>query len=373
MNKGRKQRILCVHTGGSTLRGSEYALLEILRGFNTAGRDILLLCDQDLMLQAALSAGQKARKIPSSELMIDFPDIKLDVFRLLLTNIAVWRNIKSFQPDVVYCNGGRSCQSSLFVAKLAGIPLVAHLRAPYPKRYHLLYGTPWASTVIHCSRSIKNYHESRARFRKSILVLNGIDFDSMFMISVGNPKQHVDFPTTPRNSVVIGFIGSLIPRKGGDILIDAVDLLRKADYPVCLLIGGKEQSPTYHEQVRRLNLEQYIHFIGEVTDRAQFYSHIDIHVLPSRSEAFGRTIIEAAVCGVPSVAHRVGGIPEAMCDGLFGELYSPNDPNMLARAISLIIDKGEWRVKSSKISALAEKHFGIARVVKQILAELDTV
>jgi len=62
-----------------------------------------------------------------------------------------------------------------------------------------------------------------------------------------------------------------------------------------------------------------------------------------------------------------------MCDGQFGELYTPNDPNMLARAISLIIDKGEWGVKCNRIAALAEKNFGIARVVNQILAELDTV
>jgi glycosyltransferase involved in cell wall biosynthesis len=369
----KKRQILCVHTGGNILRGSEYALLEVLRGFHMAGREILLLCDQDVMLEAAIAAGQRAHKIPSGDLMIDSPDFRFNLAAVMRANIAVWRYIKSFRADVIYCNGGRSCQTSFVVAKLAAIPLVAHLHAPYHKRYHLLYGTPWASAVIHCSRSMKEYHESRVRFRRSVLILNGVDFDSLLMTTAESAKHRVDFPPIPRETVVLGFIGSLIPRKGVDILIDAVDRLKKANRLVYLLIGGKEESAIYREHVRKLKLDKYIYFIGEVTDRAQFYSRIDINILPSHSEAFGRTVIEAAACGVPSVAHRVGGIPEAMCEGQFGELYSPNDPAILAKAISHIIDKGDWREKSSLLSDLAEKHFGISRVVKQILTVLDTV
>jgi L-malate glycosyltransferase len=371
LKTGRKQRILCIHTGGDTLRGSEYALLEVLRGFKAAGRDVLLLCDRPAMRVAARSAGEQVRAIPSGELMFDWPDMKLNLLKVLSANVSVVRHIQSFRPDIVYCNGGRSCQSSLMAARMTGVPIVVHLHAPYSRRYHLLYGTSWANAVIHCSGAIKRFHEARARFRRSILVLNGLDLDLM-MRPNNDPRLYPGYPPIPRDRTVLGFIGSLIPRKGLDILIDAVALLIQADYPVFLLIAGQETSPVYREQVRKRKLEKHVGFIGEVTDRVRFFASIDIHVLPSRSEAFGRTIIEAAACGVHSVAHHVDGIPEAMCGGRLGALYSPNDPSTLARAIAAIIDQKVRLAESAELAALAEKQFGIARVVGQLFEVFDT-
>jgi L-malate glycosyltransferase len=371
LKTGRKQRILCVHTGGDALRGSEHALLEVLRRFKAAGRDVLLLCDRPAMLAAARSAGEQVRTIPSGELMFDWPDIKLNFLKVISANVAVRRHIQSFRPDIVYCNGGRSCQSSLVAARMTGLPIVVHLHAPYPRRYHMLYGTPLANAVIHCSGAIKRFHENRAHFRRSVLVLNGVDLDLM-TLSNKDSSQPPGYPNLPDDRIVLGFIGSLIARKGLDILIDALVLLIQAGYPVFLLVAGHETSPIYREQVHKRKLEQHVGFIGEVTDRVRFFGSIDIHVLPSRSEAFGRTIIEAAACGVHSVAHRVDGIPEAMCDGRFGELYSPNDPPTLAQAIAAVIDKKAWQAKSAELATMAETKFGIGRVVGQLFEVFDT-
>lgn len=373
MSKRIKERILCVHTGGDSLRGSEHSLLEILRGLNMEGRQLLLLCDRSAMRDAAAAEGVEVCLIPSGELMIDPPEYRFSIINLLQANLAVRRQIRRFQPDVVYCNGGRSCQTAIMAARLSGIPIAVHLRAPYYKRYHLLYGTTRADAVIHCSRSMQLFHETRGRFRRSVLVLNGIDIDRLESES-GKPGEKTAFPLKPEGTVTLGFLGSLIHRKGVDILISAVDRLHSSGNDVQLLIAGDgAQAGEYRAQVKRLGLEEQVHFIGEITNRAEFYRHIDIHVLPSRGEAFGRTVVEAAAVGVPSVAHRVEGIPEAMCDGLFGELYSPDDSATLAEAIRKIINSGTWPEKSTEIQTLARERFGLQRVVREVLEVLDTI
>jgi hypothetical protein len=355
------------------LRGSEYALLEVLQGIANTDRQVMLLCDRAVMRRAAEAAGLEAFQIHSGELMFDPPAVKFSVLGLLAANLKVLRWIKAFKPDIVYCNGGRSSQSALPAARRAGLPLVVHLHAPYPKRYHIFYATPLASGVIHVSDHIKNYHETRVRFRKSFAVVNGIDFDALLKNRDEKFSSGGCISDLPEDCVVLGFMGSLIHRKGVDILIEAVSRLRDMNRPVFLLIGGKGDVEAYRRQVKRLDLEKYIRFLGEVTDRVGFFSCIDIHVLPSRSEAFGRTIAEAAFCGKPSVAHSVGGIPEAMPDTRFGKLYSPNDPETLAGAICELIDRGGYKSAQAEISGLAKQHFQISRVVGQILDIFDQV
>ncbi|MCF8024006.1 MAG: glycosyltransferase family 4 protein [Desulfobacteraceae bacterium] len=366
---------MCIHTGGAVLRGSEYALLEVLQGIASADPDrrVMLLCDRAVMRRAAAAAGLEAFQIPSGELMFDPPTVKFSGLRLLAANLKVLRWIKAFKADIVYCNGGRSCQSALPAARRAGVPLVVHLHAPYPKRYHIFYATPLASAVIHVSNYIKKYHESRVRLPKSFAVVNGIDFDALLKSRESKFSSMGCISDLPEDSVVLGFMGSLIHRKGLDILIESVSLLRNMNRPVFLLIGGKGDAKAYRRQVKRLELEKYVRFLGEITDRVGFFSCIDIHVLPSRSEAFGRTIAEAAFCGKPSVAHSVGGIPEAVPDTRFGKLYSPNDPETLAGAVCELIDKGSYKSAQAEISGLAKQHFQISRVVGQILDIFDQV
>lgn len=80
-----------------------------------------------------------------------------------------------------------------------------------------------------------------------------------------------------------------------------------------------------------------VHFVGFRDDVQELLAGLDLLVAPSRREALSLTLIEAAAAGVPTVASRIGGIPEVILDGETGILVAPEDPASLARAIESLI------------------------------------
>ncbi len=116
-------------------------------------------------------------------------------------------------------------------------------------------------------------------------------------------------------------------RKGVDHLIEAI---RKLDFPdlVPVCIGHNDGSTP-------LDLPNLVS-VGYLTDierQVMLYNAADVFVAPSLEEAFGQVFVEAAACGTPSVAYAIGGVPEALADGIVGRLAKSTDPEALAEAI----------------------------------------
>ena len=86
-----------------------------------------------------------------------------------------------------------------------------------------------------------------------------------------------------------------------------------------------------------------IAWAGEVSDMPAFYRSCDLVVVPSRSESFGRTVIEAMACSLPVVATRVGGIPEILDDGKNGLLVDHEDENALHSAVKALLENPTLR------------------------------
>jgi len=132
-------------------------------------------------------------------------------------------------------------------------------------------------------------------------------------------------------------------RKGVDHLIQAIRKLNLPDLlPVC--IG-------YNDGSTPLDLPNLVSvgYINDPHHQALLYSAADLFVAPSLEEAFGQVFIEAAACGTPSVAYPVGGVPEALSDGVVGRLAAEVHPDALAKAIEelywnpqLRTDLGWW-------------------------------
>ncbi len=133
----------------------------------------------------------------------------------------------------------------------------------------------------------------------------------------------------PQDRFIILFsaTGLADPRKGLAHLLAAFD---QAALPDALLVGMGWVPP---EERARLPGIQFTGYVEDARTRALLFSAADVMVAPSLHEAFGQVLIEAAACGTPSVAYAVGGIPEALADGITGLLVPEVDPAGLARAI----------------------------------------
>ena len=129
------------------------------------------------------------------------------------------------------------------------------------------------------------------------------------------------------------------PRKGGDVLLAALDRLRAAGVPfrACLLGGGRQLAEE-RALARELGLGGQVDLPGEVPDPYSHLERADVFVLPSRSEQSGSlALLEALQAGRAIVASRVDGIPEDVDDGASALLVEPGDPRALAAALSRLL------------------------------------
>lgn len=145
------------------------------------------------------------------------------------------------------------------------------------------------------------------------------------------------FGLDPDRPLVVG-VSRLVPRKGFDVLIDAIRRVDGAQ----LAIAGTGRDRARLER-RAEGLDGTVHFLGRVPDAdlPALYGTADVFAMLCRerwggleAEGFGIVFLEAAACGVPAVAGRSGGAHEAVVDGETGRVVDPTDASAVADAIA---------------------------------------
>lgn len=110
---------------------------------------------------------------------------------------------------------------------------------------------------------------------------------------------------------------------------------------------------------------RYPGFVADRRELADLYRSADIFVHAATTEAFGKTITEAMACGLPTIATKVGGIPEVMENGT-GVLVPPRDPGALAEALGHLLRQSAVREDMGKTAALlALENFSLERQADQ--------
>ena len=149
---------------------------------------------------------------------------------------------------------------------------------------------------------------------------------------------------TKQERSVIGVVSRLEHIKGMDLVIPAFAEVRKRFPDVRLLVvGDGSLRGSMEQQALELGCADAVTWAGRQPQEAlpQYYSEMDIVQMPSRSEGFGLTAIEAMACGCVVVASDVGGLPEVVSDGVCGLLHRSEDVADIASKISSLIASSE--------------------------------
>jgi glycosyltransferase involved in cell wall biosynthesis len=161
-------------------------------------------------------------------------------------------------------------------------------------------------------------------------------------------------PDTPRKKIVILTVGRLHPRKGQLLTLQALQMLAPAvrarlEYWV---VGGQSKG-NYEAHLRTAAAEKpdlTVRFFGNIPDEelSDLYDRADIFAMTSVNlehsvEGFGLVYLEAAAHGLPVVAHDVGGVSEAVMEGVTGLLVPPHRPAQLAAAFEKLIHNAPLR------------------------------
>ena len=140
----------------------------------------------------------------------------------------------------------------------------------------------------------------------------------------------------------LAVVGALEHRKGHAVLLEALATLHGAGLRVLGAGEGSERAALV-ARARALGLEETVRFLGRVDDVAELLAAADVAVMPSRHEGLGVAALEAMAAGLPVIASRVGGLPEAVGEGENGILVAPEDPRALAAAIARLTPDRELR------------------------------
>lgn len=143
------------------------------------------------------------------------------------------------------------------------------------------------------------------------------------------------------SSIKLIISGTVIKMKGQDDAVHAVKRLLDKGYDVELIILGHVETPfgeVLKEFVRAEKLEDRIHFYGFFDNVRPLIEQADIGLTCSRTEALGRSVIEALLMGKPVIGTNIGGTVDLIDDGVDGFLYSPGNVDQLVEKIAFFAD-----------------------------------
>jgi N-acetyl-alpha-D-glucosaminyl L-malate synthase BshA len=141
----------------------------------------------------------------------------------------------------------------------------------------------------------------------------------------------------------------------------------RAEVPALLVMVGDGPERTTAENVaRELGVSADVLFLGKIDLVAPLLAGADLFMLPSDSESFGLSALEALACGVPVIGTNVGGLPSVVLHGVTGYLSNVGDVDDMARcALSLLRDPAKWQAMSDAAALDARERFSQDTIVGQ--------
>lgn len=172
---------------------------------------------------------------------------------------------------------------------------------------------------------------------------------------------------------VITTIGNIRRVKGHDLFIRAASIVKDRFPHAKFCIAGAVLEPDYYAELKALvsslALEERFAFLGPVDDVRGLLSCAEVFVLPSRSEGFSNSIVEAMASGLPVVATDVGGNSEAVENCVSGVIVPPEDVQALARALDdLLADPTRAREMGEAGKAIARRKFSIEAMMSETVS-----
>jgi glycosyltransferase involved in cell wall biosynthesis len=290
------------------------------------------------------------RQVPVAE----YPIRRLFGAKALRQQLRLARHIGTRRIQIVHSYNFYSNVFAVPAAWLAGAPvIIASIRdrgvylTPMQRRVQRL-ACRFADCVLVNAESIKEWLVADGYDAGRIAVIrNGVDLSKFGGPVRSDVRREFGIPD---GAPVIGMLARFNPKKGIEDFIDAAAIVSWHRPDAQFLIVGEgyksrrgqfTEDTAYRQsildRIRRLGLDGKVRLTGYRADVAGLLSTMSLSVLPSLSEGLSNVLLESMAAGVPVVATRVGGTPEAVEHDETGLLVPPGDPQGLATAIAQVI------------------------------------
>lgn len=291
---------IVAHNGARIWGGAERATVMLLRGLRDRGHDVLLLCNDDLVLENAL-----ARNIPARKCVLGGDVALPHVFRLA-------RQLRRTAPDVFIIGTFKKLFLASLAGRLARVPRIV-------ARIGLETDTPRSAKYRFALRNlVDGVAVNASTMAASFAGLDGFGAGKVEVIHNGVVAPHRELSGgSLRRELgiapevfVIGTVARLARQKRIDRLLLAV---RDAPAGIhCVIAGDGEERDALERHSAGLGLTSRVHFLGHREKTADVLDAMDVFVVASDREGLSNAMLEAMSCGLPVVSTPVSGAGEAL-------------------------------------------------------------
>ncbi|WP_025333458.1 glycosyltransferase family 4 protein [Paenibacillus sabinae] len=356
--------------------GGEVALFNILTHIGEQVDPLVILAEEGALADRLRDRGIDVRIVPMDESVRSRGrnTVNLGAPAAAMKLLAYGRKIAPLlKKERVACVHTNSLKSALYgtvAAKMAGVPLIWHIRdhigAPYLKpvvaKAIRLLSRLLPNGVIANSKSTLSALEL-PKSKKTLVVY------SAFAKAIGGVAGRGD-----QKDFNVLLVGRLAEWKGQHILLDAAKKLQgngriKFWLAGDALFGEDEYKKKLLATIEREGLDN-VSLLGHVEDIQGLMQQADLLVHTSITpEPFGQVIVEGMAAGLPVIASNEGGPVEIVVPGETGLLIQPGDPAILAESINWMLEHPEERERMAEAGIKRVKeHFVIENTVKEIVA-----
>ena len=297
---------------------------------------------------------------------------------------------RSIKADLIHCNeiypNPYAVRASQNVPAPAGspcegqhIPVVTHVRLGLKEGMIHKYDLHRADRIVVPSVSLSHdFDKMDDKASKVSVIYNGVNLQEFRRTRTQEAaRMQLGLPV---DGPILAAIGQLGHRKGGDIILKAFARLAP-QFPKLHLIfvgdphrGQEDFAEELKARAAQPPLTGRVMFFSFTEKILPYYEAIDINLLISRDEGFGRTIIEAGAVGIPSIGANIGGIAEIIVDGVSGRLIPSEDSWALTEALGQMLENDPMRREMGESAfRRCAQDFSIAAHTRQMMDLFDEV
>ena len=242
---------------------------------------------------------------------------------------------------------------AVLLKRFFNIPVALHIHGGDLNIYNsssILYRKVYNNTISNSDLIVVNSNDIKNKVlkltgvkpNKLIVISPGIDYEKFYRMDRQQIENHKKDFNIGNDKTVLLFAGNAIKRKGLDILVDALKLLRTVQLSKIHLIicsEGPELNKTKNKLQNIEGIKDSVIFLKKM-DQSELrilYNIASIFIFPSRDEPLGLVGLEAIACGTPVIGSNIGGIPEYINKNN-GMLFEVNKSKELAKRIGSIIE-----------------------------------
>jgi glycosyltransferase involved in cell wall biosynthesis len=382
----RKNIVFFDHT--SKISGGEIALLNLVKTLDKSRyKPIVILCAEGPLVESLRNANIETHVLPLDVEVLETRKDSLGMSSILQLRKAssilnyigkLSTFLRKLDADLVHANSLKSDIIGAFAAKLAGVPVIWHVRDRIaddylPRkvvrlfRWMCAYVPDHVIAISEATRAtLSNSQEPKDKIEQKLTIVHDGIAPEALRISERQWQR--------QDQVRIGLIGRLSPWKGQHIFLKAAaqvhQLFPDARFEIIgsSLFGEKEYEEELVKLTEELNLGKSVQFLGFRNNVLDVIEDLDIVVHASTTaEPFGQVVIEGMASQKPVVATKGGGVLEIIEDHQSGLLVPMNDAVAMAAAIIELLNNPE---KARQIGLNAQKrvqeHFLIEQTARKV-------